>query len=367
MILPGIRTSKAFRTLAARLRPRLVLRSIALLGLVSLAAYLSGVVGFGVASEPPRAAGVLASGQTVPWLPLQPDLHAKVTSKVLAQAERVAFGTKHSGHIPRIIHQQWRSANLPSNFATMSATFRAVDTYAHLLWTDADLSDFVRKYHPTIHALYLSLPKPILRADLARYLLLLTFGGLYSDLDTILLRHPDRWADQHAAAARLIVGVEVDTTRPDWPDWYARSLQFCQWTIASARGHRVLHRTASMAVAMLREALAQTETDSANAESISTASDAALATGPPDVDTLETTGPGTWTDAIFAELLTHNVGPDNLRKLEHATLVGDIVILPITGFSPGVGTMGAKGISDPEARVHHLFEGSWKKDKDGKE
>jgi alpha 1,6-mannosyltransferase len=37
--------------------------------------------------------------------------------------------------------------------------------------------------------------------------------------------------------------------------------------------------------------------------------------------------------------------------------VGDVLVLPITSFSPGVGQMGAKEYDDPMAFVKHDFEG----------
>ena len=51
--------------------------------------------------------------------------------------------------------------------------------------------------------------------------------------------------------------------------------------------------------------------------------------------------------------------------------IGDILVLPITGFSPGIGHMGSQEADDPHAMVLHHFgmlfhvftnelEGSWK-------
>ena len=37
--------------------------------------------------------------------------------------------------------------------------------------------------------------------------------------------------------------------------------------------------------------------------------------------------------------------------------VGDVVVLPITSFSPGIGHSGAKDDDDPMAFVKHEFEG----------
>lgn len=44
-----------------------------------------------------------------------------------------------------------------------------------------------------------------------------------------------------------------------------------------------------------------------------------------------------------------------------AQKVGDMYLLTITGFSPGVGHMGAGPITHADACVRHKFEGSWTK------
>lgn len=38
----------------------------------------------------------------------------------------------------------------------------------------------------------------------------------------------------------------------------------------------------------------------------------------------------------------------------------DVLVLSVTGFSPGVGQFGAGDIYHASALVHHLFSGSWK-------
>lgn len=47
--------------------------------------------------------------------------------------------------------------------------------------------------------------------------------------------------------------------------------------------------------------------------------------------------------------------------LSRGVQVGDLALLPLTAFSPGVGHMGAGGLGHPEARVQHLFRGSWQR------
>ena len=52
-----------------------------------------------------------------------------------------------------------------------------------------------------------------------------------------------------------------------------------------------------------------------------------------------------------------NVTWETFTGMEVAKKVGDVVVLPITSFSPGVQQMGAKEPDDPMAFVKHDFEG----------
>eukprot|EP00842_Homolaphlyctis_polyrhiza_P005210 jgi/Hompol1/5690/HPOL_000817-RA len=275
------------------------------------------------------------------------DMNFKTSSKVLCQAEEAAAKHRQEStsnqpahYIPRIIHQQWKSAELPS---VLTREYQQFDLkgkdHLHLLWSDDDLSQFVRKHYPRIAGLYDNLPQPIMRADLARYLLLFSFGGVYSDLDTYPVRDVENWADPYTDQAKMIVGIEVDTTRVDWHDWYARSLQFCQWTMASVPKHPVMR---SVVGAVIYSLVAQ------------------LSNGTQNINVVETTGPGPWSDSIMSYLGTFGYTHDKLRNLQQTILVGDVVVLPITGFSPGVRTMGAQEKHHHEARLVHQFYGSWK-------
>lgn len=86
------------------------------------------------------------------------------------------------GTIPRVIHQIWKSAELPG-YASDSWR-KGPDGWQWRLWTDADLLALVRSHYPDLEALYLSYPHNVQRADLGRYLVLDHCGGLYTDLDT---------------------------------------------------------------------------------------------------------------------------------------------------------------------------------------
>lgn len=86
-----------------------------------------------------------------------------------------------------------------------------------------------------------------------------------------------------------------------------------------------------------------------------------------DKSTVEFTGPAVWTDTIFNYLndATYfnikmdgkNITWESFTGIETAKKVGDVVVLPITSFSPGVQQMGSKEPDDPMAFVKHDFEG----------
>lgn len=56
--------------------------------------------------------------------------------------------------------------------------------WAYRFWTDDDLRDFMAVEFPGLLDLYLSYPRPVQRADLARYCILARLGGVYADIDT---------------------------------------------------------------------------------------------------------------------------------------------------------------------------------------
>lgn len=150
-----------------------------------------------------------------------------------------------------------------------------------------------------------------------------------------------------------MIGIEADPDRPDWKDWYSRRIQFCQWTIQSKPGHPVL-----------REIIANI-TDSTlklkKAGKLHIKHD----------DVVEFTGPAVWTDIIFdffndpkyydRSHETHDVDWKVFTGMNRPKQLGDVVILPITSFSPGVGHSGAGEVEDPQAFVFHNFEGRLKK------
>lgn len=105
--------------------------------------------------------------------------------------------------IPRIIHRVWVGSPLPGHLAAYGRTWEQHHPgWDSVLWGDDDL-------HWLEHRdLYDAAPDLVpadavgqLRADIARYEILLAHGGLYVDTDTEALANVEHRLDGHAALA----------------------------------------------------------------------------------------------------------------------------------------------------------------------
>ncbi|KAI9671230.1 MAG: membrane-bound alpha-1,6- mannosyltransferase Initiation-specific [Trizodia sp. TS-e1964] len=207
---------------------------------------------------------------------------------------------------------------------------------------------------PEVVEAYNALPLPILKADFFRYLILLARGGIYSDIDTAALRSATEWIPEEVSRSTfgLVIGIEADPDREDWARWYSRRIQFCQWTIQSKPGHPILLETVAH---ITEETLKRRQNNHL---------------GSLDKTVIEFTGPALWTDKIFDFFNNEkyfdmgtgngNITWQNFTGMTVPKKVGDVIVLPITSFSPGVKQMGAGEDDDPMAFVKHEFVGSWK-------
>lgn len=291
---------------------------------------------------------------------------------------------------PKIIWQTWK---VPITSPDFKSTFRRYTKewdeknpdYLYNVIPDSAAHELINHlYSPipkVLHA-YNILPKTILKADFFRYLILFARGGVYSDIDTMGLKPIDKWVSNNQTIfetpnnAGVVIGIEADPDRPDWNDYYARRIQFCQWTIQSKQGHPMLGEL----IAKITEITLEKEKEGVlNKIKGKDAGD----------DIMNWTGPGIFTDEVFKylnEVITldssvkiinktpqneYNQGLDIFQKgvnwrfftlMEHPIILDDVLVLPITSFSPGVGHMGSKSLSHPSAYVRHMFEGSWKPD-----
>ena len=110
--------------------------------------------------------------------------------------------------IPKIIHQTWKTKNLPVDFKNYSSAWKNLHpTWDYRLYDDNDCLFIVKKYFPQFLDTYLNLPIPVMKADMFRYMIIYQFGGLYADIDAEALKSFD---DLIKKGDTMIVGTEID-------------------------------------------------------------------------------------------------------------------------------------------------------------
>ncbi|KAK5108464.1 hypothetical protein LTR62_008282 [Meristemomyces frigidus] len=320
-----------------------------------------------LATTTPASTGVAWNGENGGRVPIKKlltqvpleDLKAMPIRKQLSYA----FPYDSEGKFPAYIWQTWKftpaSGEFQEAFRPAEASWTELHpSFVHEVITDDVAGHLIKHFYasiPEVVEAYNALPIPVLKADFFRYLILLARGGIYTDIDTTALKSAVEWvpAEVPRSTYGLVIGIEADPDRPDWHDWYSRRIQFCQWTIQSKPGHPVLvDVVASITEETLRRKQAG-ELDKKHIKSV-----------------VEFTGPAVWTDAVFkffnnAEYFDMSTSKGNITwqqftGIKQAKKVGDVVVLPITSFSPGVGQMGAGEENDPMAFVKHAFEGEQK-------
>lgn len=96
-------------------------------------------------------------------------------------------GGMRQPRIPFVIHQTWKTTDIKTHSldavaCTMLLKKHAPDFYL-VLWTDSEIIELIKIFYPSYLQFYLKLNMNIKRADIARYLILQKFGGVYVDLD----------------------------------------------------------------------------------------------------------------------------------------------------------------------------------------
>ncbi|OAA62775.1 glycosyltransferase family 32 protein [Niveomyces insectorum RCEF 264] len=281
---------------------------------------------------------------------------------------------------------------------------------AYFFWDDEGVLAFVNEYEPAFAEAFVAYFTPVERADIFRILVCKWFGGIYGDIDTEPLQHPAHWihlADlatwrdpetkasygretddpprdeeeawsapgENERPVRLLAGLEADVDPASdayWRMGYTYPVQLTQWAIAAAPQHPVLEqfmdhvRAEVDKIDKVAAAADGTATDDHNDHSDH--SDAVVAAQVHHADPLTRTGPAAITMAVSTYLETNNGlrwnAVTGCKDGGKAKIVGDVLVFPITGFSPGRGTygnMGSKPVTDPDARLQHHAQGSWRK------
>ncbi len=281
-------------------------------------------------------------------------------SRPLAQQLEIQYPYDVTSKFPAYIWQTWKytpaSGKFDEVFREPEASWTMLHpTFVHEVITDSVAFHLIKHLYasiPEVLEAYNAMPIPVLKADFFRYLILFARGGIYSDIDTSAIKSAAEWVPQGVSRSSygMVIGIEADPDREDWHEWYSRRIQFCQWTIQAKPGHPVLRDL----IANITE------------ETLKRKDEGRLTSDTNGI--VDFTGPAIWTDTVFAYFNNPDYFDMNNSKgnisWEHFTgmvspkKVGDVIVLPITSFSPGVRQMGAGEDDDPMAYVKHHFEGT---------
>ena len=91
---------------------------------------------------------------------------------------------KRSPMIPRIIHQTYKTRDLPERWKDTPETWkRHHPEWTYMFWSDHDNRELIKRVDPEFLPSYDAYKYPIQRADAVRYYILKHYGGIYVDLD----------------------------------------------------------------------------------------------------------------------------------------------------------------------------------------
>ncbi|KAE8147597.1 hypothetical protein BDV25DRAFT_160051 [Aspergillus avenaceus] len=307
-------------------------------------------------------------------------------ARVAVHASNFTDPDRHIAHsnIPLIVHQTWGTRHIDTwseglRRSTEKWLQYVVDgNMAYFLWEDDGMLQLIDNCAPEFHGPYSSLASMVEKTDVFRIIVAKCIGGIYGDLDAEPLKSPDKWIvpedilpwmDPETGVlynstkpVGAIFGIEADCP-PDgdtcWRMGYANSVQLTQWSFASRREHPLLREYLNKFMDELQTIASQSgETlESQAAQAKLQALDPLTLTGPEAV----TRAAQNWLEGLAGLRWNALTGLQDGGK---SKVVDDVLILPITGFSPGrgrYGNMGSKPTTDPTARLVHHAQGSWKK------
>ncbi|PVF95752.1 hypothetical protein CPB86DRAFT_875488 [Serendipita vermifera] len=106
-------------------------------------------------------------------------------ARVISATQLMDMVEKGQTPYPRIIHQSWTTQNVPLHFEDKRVMWRQFHdgNWIYVLWTEADNHKLAHHYFPQHFKVYNALSNETHRAEMARYMYMYQFGGVYADLD----------------------------------------------------------------------------------------------------------------------------------------------------------------------------------------
>ena len=125
-------------------------------------------------------------------LPLPDSDTAKRKGQLVVQASDLPLPEIEVFRVPRIIHQTWRTREMPPFIERCTHTVRDMNPgWEYRFYTDLDWNDLVADNPFFEPREFWEIPTGIQRADVARMLALYRFGGAYLDVDILACRPLD--------------------------------------------------------------------------------------------------------------------------------------------------------------------------------
>lgn len=143
-----------------------------------------------------------------------------------------------TGNIPKVLHQTWRTAELPTSFkAFRESWLNHHRGWQHQIYDDDRIHRIIRDRLPGWMPTFEALPLPIMRADFFRYLIVFLDGGLYADIDTISYQP----CDELLEGAGCVLGTEMRVSRSSRIAFgYTRPTQIANFIFAATPEHPFL-------------------------------------------------------------------------------------------------------------------------------
>lgn len=172
--------------------------------------------------------------------------------------------------LPRIVHQQWKTHDLPPHFAewreSVLRAFPPQHGFTHLLWTDRTQRELIANHYNWFLALYDAYPNGLMRADASRVFIMHRYGGLYLDLDFELVQNEGVWEQLPGDKPAVVQSPWMPSNEQVQNALMSSPANHSLWLMAMdvlkeralQKEPRVLHATGPV---MLRDAIARSNAD----------------------------------------------------------------------------------------------------------
>lgn len=138
-----------------------------------------------------------------------------------------------SSKIPLRLWQTYKTVDLPA-FANEAreSWMRLNPQFSCLLYDDAAIGSYIQeRWSSEFLDFFHSLPIGAMKADLWRYLILASEGGVYSDIDSVCLMPIEKWLLKEPLLSPHILLLDLDLDQS----------HFCQWTFAATPKHPAMY------------------------------------------------------------------------------------------------------------------------------